>query len=349
MDTYGYAAHSADTPLAPFHFKRRSLRPDDVAVEILYCGVCHTDLHMARNDWGVSQYPLVPGHEIVGRVVDAGVNVSRHRAGDIVAIGTFVDSCGTCAPCQRGDETMCKKGVLLTYNGLDPSSGEMTRGGYSKHIVARDRNVLQVPKALDPSRTGPLLCAGTTMYTPLEVWNTGPGMRVAIAGLGGLGHLGVKFAAALGAEVTVITRSAAKAEEASALGAHHTLVSTDAAAMARHESAFDLIVDTIPVAHDLRAYVTLLDHDGTLVNVGAISMPVEVDMLPLVVGRRRIAGAGAGGNRPTQEMLAFCAEKNVLPETELIGMESIAEAFDRLERGDVRYRFVLDVGAFKLP
>jgi uncharacterized zinc-type alcohol dehydrogenase-like protein len=349
MLTYGYAATSPNTPLAPFHFERRALRADDVAIEILYCGVCHTDLHMVRNDWGITQYPIVPGHEIVGRVVDVGPEVSRHRAGDLVGVGVVVDSCGDCVPCQRGAEPMCAQGSVQTYNSIDPSSGEPTRGGYAKHIVVRDSFVLRIPAGLDPARVAPLLCAGTTMYTPLTAWKAGPGTRVAIAGLGGLGHIGVKLAAALGAEVTVITRSAAKATEASALGAHHTLISTDAAAMAAHGSSFDLIIDTVPVAHDLRPYVPLLAFDGTLVNVGAIMMPVEVDMISLVMAQRRIAGAGAGGNRPTQEMLDLCAAKNVLPETELISMADIGRAFERMERGDVRYRFVLDIAALSQP
>jgi alcohol dehydrogenase (NADP+) len=345
MQTYGYAATSPNTPLAPFHFERRALRADDVAIEILYCGVCHTDLHMVRNDWGITQYPIVPGHEIVGRVVDVGASVSRHRAGDLVGVGVVVDSCGTCVPCRRGAEPMCAQGSLQTYNSVDPTSGEPTRGGYAKHIVVRDGFVLRIPAGLDPARVAPLLCAGTTMYTPLTAWKAGPGTRVAIVGLGGLGHIGVKLAAALGAEVTVITRSAAKAAEASALGAHHTLVSTDPAAMAARASGFDLIIDTIPVAHDLKPYVPLLAFDGMLVNVGAIMMPVEVDMIALVMAQRRIAGAGAGGTRPTQEMLDLCAAKNVLPETELVAMDDIGHAFERMERGDVRYRFVLDIGA----
>ncbi len=343
MHTHALAAHSATTPLEPFAFDQRPLRPDDVAVEILYCGVCHTDLHIARNDWGFTQYPVVPGHEIVGRVIDKGPDVTRHALGDLVAIGTSVDSCGDCRPCQLGDETMCTRGAVVTYNGVDPVSGALTRGGYAQHIVARDKFVLKVPAGLDPARVGPLLCAGTTMWTPLRTWDVKPGKRVAIVGLGGLGHLGVKLAAALGAEVTVITRSASKAGEAHALGAHHTLVSTDAAAMARHGGAFDLVVDTIPVAHDLRPYLPLLDLDGTLVNVGAIFMPVELDMISLVMGRKRVTGAGAGGTRPTQEMLDFCAAHGVLPETELIATRDIGAAFERMERGDVRYRFVLDL------
>jgi uncharacterized zinc-type alcohol dehydrogenase-like protein len=349
MLTYGYAATSPNTPLAPFHFERRALRADDVAIEILYCGVCHTDLHMVRNDWGITQYPIVPGHEIVGRVVDVGAAVTGHRAGDLVGVGVVVDSCGHCVPCRRGAEPMCAQGSLQTYNSIDPSSGEPTRGGYAKHIVVRDNFVLHIPAGLDPARVAPLLCAGTTMWTPLTAWKAGPGTRVAVVGLGGLGHIGVKLAAALGAEVTVITRSAAKATEAAALGAHHTLVSTDPAAMAAHGSSFDLIIDTIPVAHDLKPYVPLLAFDGTLVNVGAIMMPVEVDMISLVMAQRRIAGAGAGGNRPTQEMLDLCAARNVLPETELIAMDDIGHAFERMERGDVRYRFVLDIAALSRP
>lgn len=348
MKTYGYAAHSSTTPLAPYRFERRELQPDDVAIEILYCGVCHTDLHMARNDWGWSQYPVVPGHEIVGRVIEVGSAAKKHRVGDIVAIGTIVDSCRECAPCKRGDESMCVKGPLITYNGLE-ADGSITRGGYSKHIVASERFVLRVPSTLDASKVGPLLCAGTTMYTPMRAWNVGKGTRVAVVGLGGLGHIGVKIASALGADVTVISRSASKASEAEKLGAKSTLVSTDSAAMAKAASSFDFVIDTIPVDHEINSYTPLLDIDGTFVSVGAITMKAQVDMLTLTLARRRIAGAGAGGNGPTQEMLDFCAEKNVLPETELVPMTSIAEAFDRMEKGDVRYRFVLDMGAFTLP
>lgn len=347
MKTHGYAALKPGSELHPFDFERRALRSDDVALEVLYCGVCHTDLHLARNDWGFSRYPLVPGHEIVGRVIEVGSAVTRHRVGDLVAIGVNVDSCGQCTHCKTGDETLCLEGSTLTYNGTDRVSGEVSYGGYSKHLVVKDRFALKVPAQLDASKVGPLLCAGTTMWTPLKQWNAGPGTRVGIVGLGGLGHLGVKLAAALGCEVTAITRSAAKSAEARSLGARHTLVSTDAAAMKKHERAFDLVIDTIPVQHDLRPYVPLLDIDATLVAVGAITMSAQLDMMPLTTHRRRIAAAGAGGTVPTQEMLDFCAEKNVLPETELIGIQQLGAAFERMERGDVRYRFVIDLATLR--
>lgn len=349
MKTLGYAALKPGSQLVHFPFERRALRSDDVALEILYCGVCHTDLHLARNDWGFSRYPLVPGHEIVGRVTQLGSAVTKHRVGDVVAIGVNVDSCGTCKHCKTGDETLCIEGSTVTYNGIDRISGDTTFGGYSKHLVVKDTFALKVPTSLDASKVGPLLCAGTTMWTPLKQWNVGKGTRVAVVGLGGLGHIGVKLAAALGAEVTAITRSASKSAEAKKLGATSTLVSTDADAMKTHERAFDLIIDTIPVQHDLKPYVPLLDVDGTLVSVGAITMSAQLDMMPLTVGRRRIAAAGAGGTVPTQEMLDFCAEKNVLPETELIGIHQLDEAFERMERGDVRYRFVIDMATLTQP
>lgn len=343
MKTHGYAALKQGSQLVPFAFERRALRNDDVALEVLYCGVCHTDLHFARNDWGFSRYPLVPGHEIVGRVIELGGAVTRHRVGDLVAVGVNVDSCGQCEHCKSGDETLCVEGSTVTYNGVDRISGETTYGGYSKHLVVKDRFALKVPAKLDPSKVGPLLCAGTTMWTPLKQWKAGPGTRVGIIGLGGLGHLGVKLAVALGCEVTAITRSAAKSTEATSLGAKHTLVSTDAEAMKKSERAFDLLIDTIPVQHDLRPYVPLLDLDATLVSVGAILMSTQLDMWPLTTHRRRIAAAGAGGTVPTQEMLDFCAEKNVLPETESVSIQQLDTAFERMERGDVRYRFVIDL------
>ncbi|MBE1506452.1 NAD(P)-dependent alcohol dehydrogenase [Rhizobium viscosum] len=343
MRTSGFAATDANTPLHPFSFDRRELRPEDVAIDILYCGVCHTDLHMARNDWGFSAYPVVPGHEIVGRVSAIGSGVSHFRVGDNVAVGTIVDSCMECTNCRRNEEQMCYKRATVTYNGQDRVTGETTYGGYSNHIVVREEFVLSVPDGLDLSRVGPLLCAGITTYSPLRTWNVGPGSRVGVIGLGGLGHLAVKFASALGAEVTVLTRSEGKVGTARALGADKVLLSTDAKAMEAAAFAFDVIIDTVPYEHDLGPYLNTLDSDGTLVIAGSLVDTPKFSNLPLIMGRRRIAGTPSGGIRQTQEMLDFCGRKNILPECEMIAMGDIAKAFERLERGDVRYRFVIDM------
>ncbi len=351
MQTIGYAARDAQSPLAPFDFERRDLRDNDVAVEILYCGICHTDLHLSRDDWkdwGPAEYPCVPGHEIIGRVVDVGGSVTRHAVGDTVAIGTMIDSCQHCDQCRRGEEQMCREYPTITYNGHDRIDGSVTYGGFSKHIVVREEFVLRVPEGLDPSRAGPLLCAGITVYSPLRQWNVGPGSRVGVVGIGGLGHLAVRFAAGLGATVTVITRSEAKAAEAHALGADHVLVSTSADAMAAAASAFDVIIDTIPVGHDISPYVGLLDVEGVLVIVGNLGAMDGLNSLPLIAGRRRITGSPSGGLAQTQEMLDFCAKKQILPDCEMIVISDVNEAFERMERGDVRYRFVIDLESLSL-
>ncbi|WP_421868126.1 NAD(P)-dependent alcohol dehydrogenase [Pararhizobium sp.] len=345
MKTSGYAATDANVPLQPFSFERRDLRPGDVGIDILYCGVCHTDLHMARNDWGFSAYPLVPGHEIVGRVSAVGSGVSRFKPGDNVAIGTMVDSCLDCDQCRRNEEQMCRNGVTVTYNGQDRISGDITYGGYSNYIVAREEFVLRVPDGLDLARAGPLLCAGITTYSPLRNWNVGPGSRVGVIGLGGLGHLAVKFASALGTEVTVLTRSEGKIGTARDLGADHVVLSTSSEQMAAAAYAFDVIIDTVPYEHDLGPYIDLLDADGTLVIAGSLVDTPAFSNLRLLMGRRRIAGTPSGGLKQTQEMLDFCARKNILPECEMIAIQDIGMAFERLERGDVRYRFVIDMAS----
>lgn len=350
MQTTGYAARDAHSPLSPFTFERRDLRDDDVAIEILYCGVCHSDLHQARDDWkdwGPTQYPCVPGHEIVGRVVAVGAAVTRHAVGDAVAVGTLVDSCQHCDQCRRGEEQMCREYPTVTYNARDRIDGTTTYGGYSKHIVTREAFVLRLPEGLDPARAAPLLCAGITVYSPLRQWNVAPGSRVAVIGIGGLGHLAVRFAAAMGAAVTVITRSDAKAAEARALGADQVLISTSAEAMAAAASSFDVIIDTIPVSHDLSPYVGLLDVEGALVIVGSLGDMAGFNSLPLVTGRRRITGSPSGGIAQTQEMLEFCAREHVLPDCETIAMAGINDAFVRMERGDVRYRFVIDMATLE--
>jgi uncharacterized zinc-type alcohol dehydrogenase-like protein len=347
MRTYGFAATDAAQPLAPFAFERREPRANDVMMEVLYCGICHTDLHQSRNDWGFSRYPVVPGHEIVGRVIAVGEDVTRFKAGDAVAVGCMVDSCQRCDQCRKGEEQLCRDGNTQTYNDKDRITGEPTYGGYSKHLVVREEFALAVPESLDLARTAPLLCAGITTYSPLRTWNVGPGSRVGVVGLGGLGHMAVKLAAAMGADVTVLSRSKDKEADALSLGADRLLVSTDAAAMAEARSRFALIIDTVPVKHDINPYLPLLDVDGTLVLVGQIGPLPEPTTLPLLMGRRRIAGSPIGGIAETQEMLDFCARKNILPACEMIAMDEVNTAFERMEHADVRYRFVIDMSTLR--
>ncbi|MCK0196517.1 NAD(P)-dependent alcohol dehydrogenase [Ancylobacter sp. 6x-1] len=343
MKTFGFAAQSNTTPLAPFEFERRDLRANDVAMEILYCGVCHSDLHQSRNDWGFATYPLVPGHEIVGRVTAVGSDVSRYKVGDAVAVGCMVDSCLECDQCRKGREQLCRKGMTQTYADKDRITCEPTYGGYSKHLVCREEFVLKVPDGLDIAKAAPLLCAGITTYSPLRTWGVEAGNRVGVVGLGGLGHMAVKLAAAMGAEVTVLSRTKDKEADALALGATRLLVSSDPEAMMAAGSSFDLIIDTVPVKHDINPYLPLLDIDATLVLVGQLGLLDEPSTLPLLFGRRRIAASPIGGIAETQEMLDFCAAKGVLPEVEMIRMDEINHAFERMERADVRYRFVIDM------
>ena len=345
MKTYGYAAFDTTSPLAPYAFERRALRGNDVAMEILYCGVCHSDLHTARNDWGWSYYPIVPGHEIVGRVIAVGADVSRYQVGDHVAVGCMVDSCMECDQCHRGEEQLCRQGMVGTYAGADRISGAPTQGGYSKHLVVREEFCLRMPEGLDLERAAPLLCAGITTWSPLRHWNIGPGSRVGVIGLGGLGHMAVKLAVGLGADVTVLSRSPSKQADALELGADRLLVSSDPDAMAQANNGFDLIIDTVPVNHALDPYLPLLDVDGTLVIVGQIGPMEETNTVPLLLGRRRIAGSPIGGIRETQELLDFCAKKNILPDCETIRMQDINHAYERMERSDVRYRFVIDMAS----
>lgn len=347
MKVHGYAAHKAGSTLEPYIFERRSLRNNDIAMDVLYCGVCHSDLHMARNDWGMSVYPLVPGHEIVGRVTNVGSDVTKYKIGDTVAVGCMVDSCQECDQCDDGEEQYCREGMTPTYGGSDRVSEDVTQGGYSNKLVVREEFVLSVSDSLDLSRVAPLLCAGITTYSPLRTWNVGPGSRVGVVGLGGLGHMAVKLAVGMGAEVTVMGRTDSKSEDAKTLGAHAYLVTTDEDAMASAVSKFDLIIDTVPVKHDVTAYLSLLDVDGTMVLVGQIGALDEPNTFPLVFGRRRLAGSLIGGIAETQEMLDFCAEKNILPDCEMIRMDEINEAYDRMERSDVHYRFVIDIASMQ--
>lgn len=347
MKTTGYAAHSATTPLVPYSFERRALRADDVAIEILYCGVCHSDLHTAQNDWGGTQYPVVVGHEIIGRVIEIGEQVTQFKVGDHVAVGCLVDSCKQCDQCNVSHEQYCRNGAVTTYNSPDPSTGTLTQGGYSKHMIVRESFILSIPPKLDIAKAAPLLCAGITTYSPLRHWKVGMGTRVGIIGLGGLGHMAVKFAVAMGAQVTVISRSPDKEADARELGAHHFLISTDKSAMHQAANTFELIIDTVPIKHDINPYLPLLDVDGTIAVLGQVGLIDEVNTIPLLWGRRQVSSSLVGGIAETQEMLNFCAEKNILPDCEMIQIQGINEAFERMVRSDVHYRFVIDMSSLQ--
>ena len=331
--------------LEPMVIERRDLRPEDVAIKISHCGVCHSDVHFAHDDWGMSLYPMVPGHEIVGTVTDVGSAVAKYKVGDRVAVGCLVDSCRSCEQCKSGYEQFCVEIPTFTYSGQDRQSGEVTQGGYSNHIVVREEFVCRWPDTLDMARGAPLLCAGITTYSPLRRFGVGPGQKVAVAGLGGLGHLAVKFAAAMGAEVTMITTSPEKGEDARALGAQDVLLSNDPEAIVSAANRFDLIVNTIPVTHNVGPYLDLLKPNGVMVIVGAIDELPGLHGGALVMRNRVVAGSLIGGLPETQDMLDFCAEHQILPETEFIRIDEINTAWDRMLKGDVRYRFVIDMAS----
>jgi uncharacterized zinc-type alcohol dehydrogenase-like protein len=342
---YGVAAEGA--PLDHLSIDRREIGPDDVQIDILYCGVCHTDIHFGHNDWGMTSYPLVPGHEIVGRVAATGAAVTGFALGDLVGVGCLVDSCRTCPSCKKGNEQYCEQTATQTYGSPDRHLGGTTHGGYSTMIVV-DRNfVLRVPETLDTKAVAPLLCAGITTYSPLRHWNVKPGDKVGVIGLGGLGHMGVKLAAAMGAEVTMITRSPAKGEDAKKLGAHKVLLSSDAEAMAEAAGSFDFLLNTIPVGHDINPYIQLLGTDAAMAIVGAIDAIEPVMGVNLIFGRKSVAGSLIGGIAETQEMLDFCAEHGIVCDVEMIGMDEVNEAWKRVQASDVKYRFVIDLESFK--
>ena len=337
-----YGVASSQSPIEPMTIERRALRPEDVAIRITYCGICHSDLHMAHNDWGMSVYPMVPGHEIVGEVTGVGSAVTKFKVGDRAAVGCLVDSDQTCDHCKAGHEQFCPNWVM-TYGSKDLQDGSVTHGGYSDHVVVRQEFVCRLPERLDISRAAPLLCAGITTYSPLRKFGVGPGSRVGVVGLGGLGHMGVKLAAAMGAEVTMITTSPEKGQDARELGAHDVLISKDQAAMDAAAERFDFILNTIPVTHDVGPDLNLLKPNGVMVIVGAIDMLEGVHGGSLAMRNRVIAGSLIGGLPETQEMLDFCAEHDVLPEVEHVGPAEINEAWERMVKGDVRYRFVIDM------
>lgn len=348
MKVLGFAAQSATDALAPFRFERRDPRPDDVEIEILYCGVCHSDLHMARNDWGWSFYPIVPGHEIIGRVVGVGRDVSRFKPGDKVGIGCMVDSCQHCAPCEEGLEQYCEAGHTLTYGSKDRRDGMITYGGYSEKIVATEKFVVKVPEHLDAAGAAPLLCAGITTWSPLRHWQIGPGSKVAIVGLGGLGHMGIKLAKALGAEVTLLTRSPGKDADARKLGADRVILSTDPAQMKSVRNCFDLIIDTVPYQHDLNPYLPTLALSGTLVLVGLLGdIAPTLSSVPLILGRKSVAGSVIGGIAETQELLDFCGQHGITSDIEIINMQDINTAYERMLKSDVKYRFVIDMASLR--
>ena len=342
MSTAAFAAKAANAPLGPFAIERRELGPKDIRIEIEYCGVCHSDLHMVNNDWGFSQYPLVPGHEIVGTIAEVGSEVSGFSVGDKAAVGCLVDSCRHCAQCEAGNEQYCNA-FTMTYGSATNDPGGVTYGGYSREIICDQEFVLSISGKLDPAGAAPLLCAGITTWSPLKHWKVGPGQTVGIVGLGGLGHMGVKFAHALGAHVVMITTSPEKGEDAKALGADEVLISKDDDAMAKSAGRFDFILNTIPVRHDLNPYVGLLKVDGVMCIVGAVEQLPEVNSAPMVFGRRSIAGSLIGGLKETQEMLDFCAEHGITSDIEIIQMDEINQAYERMQKSDVKYRFVIDM------
>ncbi|MDZ7790447.1 MAG: NAD(P)-dependent alcohol dehydrogenase [Xanthomonadales bacterium] len=348
MTTQAYGAESETSGVAPLEIERRTPRPDDVAIDIEYCGICHTDIHFVENDWGMTDYPVVPGHEIVGRVTAVGNDVEQFSVGDRVGVGCLVDSCRQCEACDEGLEQYCTGGNVLTYNGQDRHDGSKTYGGYSESIVVSDRFVVKIPDGLDPAAAAPLLCAGITTYSPLRHFGVGEGHRVGVIGMGGLGHMGVKLARALGAEVTLFTRSSDKAAEAKRQGAHHVIVSTDQEQMEAAAGRFDFMLDTVPVAHDLNPYIATLKHDGIHMLVG-MPEPVDppLDAGALIFGRKSLAGSLIGGLPETQECLDFCAEHGIECDIEMLNINNINDAYARMKKGDVRYRFVIDMASLK--
>ena len=347
VEVKAYGAKASDADLEQLDIKRREVLPNDVKIDILYCGVCHSDIHQVRNDWGNSKYPVVPGHEIIGRVIETGNEVSKFKEGDLVGVGCMVDSCQECESCKEGLEQYCENGMVGTYNGKDEHLGGHTFGGYSETVVVREKFVLKVPENIDAKGAAPLLCAGITTWSPLRHWKVKKGDKVGVIGLGGLGHMGVKFAAALGAKVVMITTSPGKSEDAKKLGADEVLISKDEEQMKKHTGSFDFLLNTVLVKHDLNPYIGLLKRDATMVLVGAIEPLEEMHGGGLIIGRKSVAGSVIGGIPETQEMLDFCGEHDIVSDIEMIDMQNINEAFDRVTKSDVKYRFVIDMKSLK--
>jgi alcohol dehydrogenase (NADP+) len=345
--TAAYAALSATTPIQPFEIERRAPRPTDVVIDILYCGVCHSDIHQARDEWGGSIFPMVPGHEIVGRVASVGSAVTKFEVGELAGVGCMVDSCRVCENCKEGEEQYCNNPhATYTYNGRDPN-GEVTYGGYSTSIVVDENYVLHISDKLDPAGAAPLLCAGITTYSPLRHWNVGKSTKLGVMGLGGLGHMALKFGHAFGAHVVQFTTSQSKVADAKKLGADEVVISTDAAQMAEHAGTFDFILDTISAPHDVAGYLQLLKRDGVLCMVGAPDEPLSIPVFSLLGRRASLAGSGIGGIAETQEMLDFCAEHGIVSDIEMIPIQKINDAYARMLRNDVKYRFVIDIESLK--
>lgn len=338
----GYASFDATSPLKPYAFERRELGNKDIFIEIQYCGICHSDIHSVRNEWGGAHYPMVPGHEIVGTVKKVGADVTKFKVGDIVGVGCMVNSCGTCTSCQNHLEQFCLKGMTLTYNSIE-ADGNITKGGYSNNLVVNEKFVLRVPTNLKLEEVAPLLCAGITTYSPLKHWKISKGHKVGIVGLGGLGHMGVKFARALGAHVIVFTTSPHKQADALKLGAHEVIISKDEAQMKSQASTFDFILDTVSAPHNVAAYMSLLKVDGTLCMVGASPEPHQIPSTNLIFGRKSLSGSLIGGIAETQEMLDFCGSHNIACDIEMIPIQKVNEAFERVLKSDVKYRFVIDM------
>jgi uncharacterized zinc-type alcohol dehydrogenase-like protein len=343
LKTRGYATEGPTSNLEPFNFERREPGPHDVLIEIIYCGVCHSDIHQARDEWGGSIYPMVPGHEIVGRVTQIGSEVTKFKEGDLAGVGCFVDSCRVCENCKEGLEQYCAGHLVVTYNGTEKDEKTPTYGGYSSQIVVDENYTLKVSTELPLEGVAPLLCAGITTYSPLRHFGVGPGQRVGVVGLGGLGHMGVKLAASMGAEVTVFSTSKSKEKDARRLGAHEFVVTKNPQNLETLAGKFDFILDTVSAPHDLNVYLNLLRRDGVMVLVGVPEKPAELQVFSLLTNRRRLAGSSIGGIRETQEMLDYCAEKNITSDVEVIPIQQIAEAYDRTVKGDVHYRFVIDM------
>lgn len=345
-NTKAYAAYSATEPLKPYEFDRRELRPGDVQIEIMYCGVCHSDLHQARNEWDNAIYPMVPGHEIVGKVMATGNAANKFKTGDLVGVGVFIDSCRECKSCKSGWENYCEEGMTGTYNTYERDKVTLAQGGYSTRIVVDENYVLRVDPKLDLAAVAPLLCAGITTYSPLRFAKVGPGMKVGVVGLGGLGHMGVKFAVSFGADVTVISHSPSKQSDAAKMGAGF-LLSTDEDAMKKNRKSFDVILDTVSANHDYEKYLELLGLEGKLLVVGLPSEEPKLNPFALITNRRSVIGSMIGGMKETQEMLDYCAAKNIVADVEVIPMQQINEAYERMLRNDVHYRFVIDLNSLK--
>ncbi len=341
-----YGAEASTAPMKRLAISRRAVTPHDVEIEILYCGICHSDLHAVHNDWGSTVYPIVPGHEIVGKITNVGEGVTKFKVGDLAGVGCIVDSCRECDHCHDGNEQFCNKGWTVVFNAKDRKHGGITYGGFSESIVVDENYVVHVPETLDLASAAPILCAGITVYSPLKHWNAGPGKNIGIIGLGGLGHMAIKIAKAMGANVTVFTTSQTKADDAKRLGADNVVLSSDATQMKSCPKQ-DMILDTVSAKHDINTYLNLLKVDGSLVLVGLPNQPLEVGAFNVVNGRKSFSGSNIGGIAETQEVLDFCAKHNISAEIELIKPEEINEAFERLEKGDVKYRFVIDMASFK--